>query len=184
MPQYVYDLRGSASDLQLGRDGGRLVWTGGHFLATTSDGVTPAQVRVPTTPTNPNDAASKAYVDANSGGSVASSAYDVILYVPLQADPNEVVLIHTFTRDVTFLDNFAGSTGYVQTTPTASYVLTVARDGTTIGTITISTGGVFTFATTAATDEVFLTGSRMTITAPATTDGTLNNMTFTLAGTK
>jgi hypothetical protein len=182
MPQYSYDLRGTASDVQLGRDGGRLIWNPAAFIqVTAADGTTPVQLRVPTVPANPNDAASKAYVDSLAGGVVA---YDLMLYIPLQADPNEVVLIHSFNRTVTFADDFALSRGFVQNNPTSPYVLTVARNLATIGTITISPLGVFTFATTAAAPEVFLAGDRLQVTAPAVTDPTVNNITFTLAGTK
>lgn len=47
--------------------GGRWVWNVDHFEST-SDGVTLAQVRVPTTPINDNDAASKIYVDSVASG--------------------------------------------------------------------------------------------------------------------
>lgn len=62
-----YTLVGVGPDVQFGKGGGRWVWNVDHFEST-SDGVTLAQVRVPTTPINDNDAASKIYVDSVASG--------------------------------------------------------------------------------------------------------------------
>lgn len=60
---------GVAADVQFGKAGGRFIWAAGsRFESTAADGVTLAQIRVPTTPLNANDAASKAYVDGLAAG--------------------------------------------------------------------------------------------------------------------
>lgn len=56
--------------------------------------------------------------------------------------------IGKFTRTVTFPANFAGSQGYAAVNPATTQTLTVNKNGSGIGTITITSAGVFTFATT------------------------------------
>lgn len=62
-----FTLVGVGSDVQFGKGGGRFLWNTDHFEST-SNGSTLAQIRVPTTPVNANDAASKAYVDSVASG--------------------------------------------------------------------------------------------------------------------
>jgi len=96
---------------------------------------------------------------------------------------SEVLLRYTFVEAVAYADNFAGSDGNIAVNPTSSFVLTIARNGSSIGTITISTGGVFTFATTGGA-ESFAVGDEITITAPSPVDVTAASCSFTLKGLK
>ena len=64
-----FGLAGIGSDVQFGKAGGRLIYdSSSSFFKFTTDGSTLSQVRVATTPSNANDAASKAYVDATKQG--------------------------------------------------------------------------------------------------------------------
>ena len=64
-----YGLKGIGSDVQLGKGGGRLIYdTSSSFFKFTTDGSTLSQVRVATTPSDANDAASKSYVDSSITG--------------------------------------------------------------------------------------------------------------------
>ena len=64
-----YGLKGVNADLQFGKSGGRLIYdTGSSFFKFTTDGSTLSNIRVATTPSNINDAASKSYVDATANG--------------------------------------------------------------------------------------------------------------------
>jgi hypothetical protein len=64
-----YGLKGVNSDLQFGKAGGRLIYdTTSSFFKFTTNGSTLSQVRVATTPSDVNDAASKSYVDATANG--------------------------------------------------------------------------------------------------------------------
>ena len=65
-----YGLKGVGSDVQYGKSGGRLIYdsSSSFFKFTASDGSTLSNVRVATTPSNANDAASKSYVDATING--------------------------------------------------------------------------------------------------------------------
>ena len=71
-----YTLVGVGSSLQYGKAGGSVVWNVDHFEST-SDGVILAQMRVPTTPVNNNDAASKIYVDSLASGVDAKNSVRV-----------------------------------------------------------------------------------------------------------
>lgn len=87
---------------------------------------------------------------------------------------------------VTFPAALAGSLGNVGTTPTASTALAVGfyRAGVVqqTGTITISTGGVFTFATSAA--FISQAGDVLKVTNQATADATCADISATLVGTR
>lgn len=62
-----YTLIGVGASVQYGKGGGSIRWNTDRFEST-SDGVTLAQLRVPTLPINDNDAASKIYVDNMAAG--------------------------------------------------------------------------------------------------------------------
>lgn len=84
--------------------------------------------------------------------------------------------------DMFFPANFAGSYGHILTNPTATTTLTLAVGGVTIGTISISTGGVYTFATTSGAQQSCAAGQRLTVTNQSTTDVTAAEFAFTLLG--
>ena len=64
-----YGLKGVGSDVQFGKAGGRLIYdVSSSFFKFTTDGSTLSNIRVATTPSNTNDAASKSYVDATANG--------------------------------------------------------------------------------------------------------------------
>lgn len=86
-------------------------------------------------------------------------------------------------EEVTLPANMTGSVGIIGTLPTATFVIDVKDDGTTIGTISISAAGVFTFATTSGTAKVIAAGSILTFVAPVTVDTTANNCSVTVLGT-
>jgi Bacteriophage T4 gp9/10-like protein. len=92
-----------------------------------------------------------------------------------------VIARYTFAEDVDFADDFAGSEGNIDTNPTSSFVIDVAVNGSPVGTITISTGGAYTFATTGGALSCEA-GDELLITAPATPDATAAGASFTLKG--
>lgn len=119
-------------------------------------------------------------------GLVASDAapYDIPLsYAAGPPTADEVMGGVMVVRAVDFAANFAGSDGHIGTNPTGSFVISVKDDGSEIGTITISTGGGFTFATTGGTAKTVGAGSRLEFVAPNTPDGTAAYILATLAGT-
>jgi len=96
---------------------------------------------------------------------------------------SEVLLLYTFAEAVTFPDEWSGSVGDIGTNPTASFVLTVQKNGSSVGTVTISTGGAFTFVTTGTT-VAFAIGDQIRVVGPATPDATAANVSITFLGAK
>jgi hypothetical protein len=83
--------------------------------------------------------------------------------------------VHAFTFPV----DFAGSRGSVRTSPAASYEIKAYKDGVQIGTITIATTGVFTFATTGGATSSFSAGNVLTLVGPDSA-GTAEDIGITL----
>jgi hypothetical protein len=94
---------------------------------------------------------------------------------------SEVMLLYTACESILLADDFAGSAGNVGTNPTASFALNVQKNGASVGTITISTGGGFTFVTSGTTVSL-AAGDQIKIVAPATPDATIANVSITLKG--
>lgn len=118
------------------------------------------------------------------GDSTISTGAYIVPFEHLSAIPItlEVMGLHSFDVAVTFPINFAGSTGVALTNPTASFVITVKKNGSTVGTVTIGTGGVFTFATSGSATVAFAINDYMHLLAPAGTDATLMNLTLSFLG--
>lgn len=110
--------------------------------------------------------------------------YNVSGFFVTTPTASEVLLNHIFSETVYFPDNFAGSVAHIATNPTASFVLDVQKNSSSIGTLTVSTGGAMTFATTGSGEETFNSGDRLRILAPGTPDATAANMTWTFKGRK
>lgn len=104
---------------------------------------------------------------------------DVGVYLPGKPADADVSVILRFPRACTMADNFAGSYGYCTVNPTATATFDVLKNGTSIGSVQISTGGVFTFSTTGSGLETFAAGDRFTITAPTPQDATLEDVSIT-----
>lgn len=98
---------------------------------------------------------------------------------------SEVLCLHTAASALTIPANFGSpaSLGDVGTNPTATFTITVAQNGSTIGTITISTGGAFTFATSGGTAKAIAAGDVLRFTAQAGLDATIANISITVVGT-
>lgn len=94
---------------------------------------------------------------------------------------SEVLLIYVACETITFDDEFLNSTCSVGTNPSSAYVLTIKKNGTSVGTLTISTGGTRTFTTTGTT-VVLAAGDRLTVEAPAVADTTIANVSISLKG--
>lgn len=122
-------------------------------------------------------------------GSAAPAWGDPPYDVPLSFSgiPTAGQLIGKFVvpRDVAFPANFSGSAGHVGTNPSATFAIDVQDNGASIGTISISTGGVFTFTTTSGTAKTVSSGHRLEFYAPANSpaDATIANIAATLKGT-
>jgi hypothetical protein len=94
------------------------------------------------------------------------------------------VLAYSFGVAVTFAGNFSGSQGHVGTNPTATATYTVKKNGSSIGTVVVGTGGAFTFTTTAGASQSFSVGDYIEVFAPSSPDATMADVNFTLVGTR
>lgn len=112
--------------------------------------------------------------------SVAASAADMGMFFPGNPSSNQLLLKYIATRAMTFPSNFAGAYGHIGTNPTSSFIMNVSVNGSVVGTITVSTGGVFTFATTAGASVPVSSGERIEIAGPASADGTAADISATL----
>lgn len=114
----------------------------------------------------------------------SAQPYDVVASYVGKPTAAALVLILTHVRAVSFGANFSGSYGTLSANPTATATYTVKKNGTSIGTVAVSTGGVFTFATSGGASQSFAAGDRMTIEAPSPADTTLADVGLTFAGTR
>lgn len=85
-------------------------------------------------------------------------------------------------REVTMPADFSGAGGDIITNPTSTMAIDIKDDGTTIGTVSIATNGVFTFTTVSGTEKVVAAGSIVTAIGPGTADTTGEDIVFTLPG--
>jgi hypothetical protein len=88
-------------------------------------------------------------------------------------------------RDVALAANFSGSSGHVGTNPGATFDIDVKDNGSSIGTISVSTGGTFTFTTSGGTAKTVSSGHRLEFYAPSNSpaEATVANIAATLKGT-
>lgn len=105
------------------------------------------------------------------------------LFFPGTPASNQLIAKTIIARAVTFPANFSTSFGDVGTNPTGSFVVTVVLNGANVGTITISTGGAFTFASTGGVDIIAQAGDVLELEAPSATDATVANIGVTLVAT-
>lgn len=136
--------------------------------------------------------AASAVTSGNSATAAAASAaaaaaigivHTLGLFFAATPTSSEVLALYTFVETVVYPDDFLGAAADIETNPTSSLVLTIQKNGSSVGTITVSTGGVFTFATTGTT-VTFAVGDQIKIVGPATADATAANCSITLKGTR
>lgn len=98
--------------------------------------------------------------------------------------PVSVALLggHKFAAAVTFPANFSGAVGHCLVVPTGSFVIDLKKNGSACGTVTISTGGTFTFASSAGAAVSFAIADRLTAHGPTSVDATANQFFWTMIG--
>lgn len=123
------------------------------------------------------------YLIAKSTAAAAANPYDIGAYIPGLPVAGAEVMKFIAPRAIELADDFADSRGHVGVNPTASAAFDVLKNGTSVGSITVSTGGVFTFATTGGGVSL-AAGDRLSVTAPDPQDATLSGTSFVFAGTR
>ena len=116
-------------------------------------------------------------------GTVITTAwnqYDLLLFASGKPGASQTIARVVMPRQVTIPAGAAASRCDVGVNPTAEATLTIQRNGTPVGTVTISTGGVATFAVAAAV--VLAAGDVLSVEAQAVPDATLADISLTLVG--
>lgn len=110
--------------------------------------------------------------------------FDIHAFYPGVPSASAKILRTPVARAVTFPDDFAGSYGTASVAATASTAFDVAKNGTSVGTITFAAGATSAAFVTSGTTVTLAAGDRISITAPPTADATLADVGFVLAGTR
>jgi hypothetical protein len=110
---------------------------------------------------------------------ITQTIYDVGVFFPGTFANAQVMLYLKLERNVTFSAQFSPSTAVCQVNPTGAVSVSILKNGTSVGSIAFSTGGVATFSGSAVT---FSVGDILEITAPATADATFANVGIILSG--
>lgn len=111
-------------------------------------------------------------------GSVVT--YDIGMFLPGVYLANQTVLLLPLERPVRFAAALVPSTAACGTTATGTVVFTLARNGTSFGTMTFNPGsstGIY-----ASVGATFSVGDILTITSSSTADATLANIGLILSG--
>lgn len=110
------------------------------------------------------------------------NAYDIAFFAA--GNPDDGGLVGTFvaTRPFTLLDSFGGGNGHCGNNPSSTAVFDVKKNGTSIGSVSISNIGVFTFSTTGTTSESFAAGDRLEVFGPSPQDATMANVAVSFLG--
>ncbi len=132
-----------------------------------------------------NVVVSDAFGNLIDGGSApsASQPYDVVFSPNQVLGSGAVYDVVVFTRTVTFPGNFSGSKGNSRIHPATTQTITVSKNGTGIGTIVITSSGVFSFTTTSGAVVIYNAGDYMTYTNQGGADGAMV-VSVTLSGTR
>jgi hypothetical protein len=123
----------------------------------------------------------KHYLDGT--GIFSFLPYDLALFSPGKPAVSALLMRFVFNRSVNTVINLVGSVASAGVAATVSTVLSIAKNGTAIGTITFAASGTVGMFNVAAAQS-FVSGDVLTVTAPATQDGTLADVSVTIGGTR
>jgi hypothetical protein len=118
---------------------------------------------------------------SDSGAASLSTVYEVILTYAETPGAQGWMGGEVLKRSVTFPIDWEGSGGAVITNPGSDYIISIQKNGVEVGTATIDTSGVFTFATTGGATVSFVSGDSIDFYAPASV-GTAASFKMTLVG--
>ena len=126
-----------------------------------------------------------------SGGQLKVTDYSFSFFFISTPTVSEVLALHVAGRAFTIPANFSGGLqSAVGTNPTATFAIDVQRQVggagafSSIGTISVSTGGVVTATTVSGTSKSIAAGDVLKFIAPSPVDSTAANMAFTVIGAR
>jgi hypothetical protein len=109
------------------------------------------------------------------------NTYDISLFASGKVLASAMLMRFVFDRPVNFTVNLSGSLANAGTAPTNQTIFTIAKNGTSIGTLSFAAGalnGIFSILVA----PNFIVGDILSIVAPDTQDATLANLSVTLNG--
>jgi hypothetical protein len=113
----------------------------------------------------------------------ASAYYDIEFFKGGTPTEGELIYGVSVGHAAAWAANWAGSVGLSPTVPPASsFVITIKKNGTTVGTATCSTIGTWTFATTGGATVSAIVNDEFKFYGPATLS-TIEDLGITLVGT-
>ena len=117
------------------------------------------------------------------GANGFNNVYDIGFFVPGQPADDALVFKYVCPagRVVILLDDFANSACDAGTAPTSTADFDVKLNGSSVGTISISTGGAATFSTTGGA-VLLAAGDVLSVEAPSPQDSTLADVSVVFAG--
>lgn len=107
--------------------------------------------------------------------------YDIGAFIPGSPADEALVMQYVAPRSINFPDDFAGSVGECAVNPSSTAVFDVLKNGSSIGSVSISTGGAFTFSTTGGAVSL-VAGDILSMTAPSPDDATLADISIVFKG--
>jgi hypothetical protein len=117
---------------------------------------------------------------------ILSATWDIPIGFVSSPDPDEVIDSFMVATAFTLKAGMPGAIGRVETNPTATYVVTIRSggtrapaSGTAVGTITVSTAGVVSFATAGGVDVAVPVGL-LKFVAPNPLDAGISGFAATL----
>ena len=128
---------------------------------------------------SPYDVGAWSPMVVNVAAPITQTIYDVGIFFPGTFANAQTMLYLKLERNVTFSAQFSPSTAVCQVNPTGAVSVNIIQNGTSVGSIAFSTGGVSTFSGSAVT---FNAGDILEIAAPATADATFANVGIILSG--
>lgn len=115
--------------------------------------------------------------------SPGSTPYDLLMFFPGVPTANQVMGRIIVPRAITLPSGLTGSYGSSITSAAAATTLTLAKNGTSIGTVNFASGSAtatFTFSSSVS----FTAGNVLTLTNQSPADSALANVSLTLAATR
>lgn len=109
--------------------------------------------------------------------------YTVGVFFSGTPDVSTSIFEHKVTYAIDIAANLSGSYGYVVTNPSGTTDFDLQKNGSSIGTISVSAAGAFTLTTTSGTAKSLAAGDRLSIVTPSNLNG-LGGFSFSLLATR
>lgn len=122
------------------------------------------------------------YTYTSSNWVASGGVYDLGMQYSGTPVDTEILARLKMVRTVNLAADFAGADGDIEVNPASGHVINVTRNGVSIGSISIDTSGVFTFATVGGAEVVLAVGDLIRFIAPNPTLGDDLSMAITLPG--